>query len=134
MGEWKIILGSYNKELKGFKGNEGRVATLYQILTRDSRTFILYDYEVVNYDDIREDDKGNKTMSGILEINGVYYKRYGTEEKYPSTFNDAVNCYITNWVMSNPNYDITDIKTAIKLFGELNELKSELLMLKLSDL
>lgn len=123
MGEWKLILGSYEKELKGFQGKEGRVATLYQILTRDTRTFIIFDYEIVDFDKITE-----KT-SNVVEIDGVYYKRYGSEEKYPTNFNDAIDCYIKNWKMSMPDYDIKEVSTSIKLFKELNELKSKLLML-----
>lgn len=123
MGEWKIILGSYEKDLKGFQGKDGRKATIYQILTRDSRTFIILDYEIIEFEKITE-----KT-SGIVEIDGVYYKRFGTEEKYPTNFNDAVDCYIKNWRMSMPSYDIKDMETAIKFFKEMSDLKSELLLL-----
>jgi hypothetical protein len=123
MGEWKLILGSYEKEVKGFQGKESRQATVYQILTRDSRTFIIYDYEII------EEDKITEKLSNVLEIDGVFYKRHGSEEKYPTNFNDAVDCYIKNWKMSMPSYDIKDVKTAIKFFKELDDLKSELLML-----
>lgn len=124
MGEWKIILGSYEKDIKGFQGKEGRQATIYQILTRDNRTFMLFDYEVINFEDVTDKTRG------VLEIDGVYYKRHGAEEKYPTSFNDAIDCYIKNWKMAMPSYDIKDMQTAVKFFKELNELKSELLMLK----
>lgn len=131
MGEFKIVLGYDDRELKGYQGKEGRTARIYQIMTRDSLTFIIGDYEVTTFEDIPlKKDSEDKNMSGIIEVEGQYYKRFGNgNEKYHSDFNRMIDCYIENWKLHIPNYDVVDVKTAIKFYKELKQLKSKLLSL-----
>ena len=130
MGEWKIILGNETRELKGMKGAEGRTATFYQIVTHDGYTFVVSDYEIINQSDISLGDNGEMKLGGIVEIDGIYYKTSGNTTKYMTDFNGIINCYIRDWKIAKPQYDISDMNLAIKYFKELIELKNNLLMLK----
>jgi len=125
-GEWKIILGKEKSVIKAYQGSEGRTTIKYQILTHAGRSFEIHDYEEVKATD---EGQNETTLSKLLEIQGRYYKRYGKMEKYPTKFNDAIDCYIQGWKHSKPQYDITDVKTAIKFYKELIEIKNELLEL-----
>ena len=137
MGEWKLILGNEEKEIRGFKGAESRIATVYYIVTCDTYGFELHEYEKVSYDDLYEKKNPKtgeleKVMSNVLDIDGELYRMRGSREdgKFYSDFNGIVDAYIKNYKLSKPTYDIKTVEDAIIHFKELSELKNELLSLK----
>lgn len=129
MAEWKIILGSEERTVKAVgKDTTERDTTYYQIVTCDEYGFLIGNYEIIEKDKVLFTSKGELPKSTV-EINGVYYDSRG-EKKFMTDFNGIINVYVRDWKLCKPDYDITDVKLAIKLFGELIELKNELLGLK----
>ena len=129
MAEWKIIVGSEPRTVKPVgKDTKERDTVYHQIITCDEYGFLIGDYEIVEQDKIAYTSKGELPKSTI-EINGIFYESKG-DKKFMSDFNGIVDAFIRSWKIPSPNYDITDVKLAIKYFKELIELKNDLLGLK----
>jgi hypothetical protein len=129
MGQWKILVGSEKRMIKPVgKDTQEREAIYYQIITCDNYGFLVCDYEIIPEEKVRYTSTGGLPIN-VLEIDGQFYETR-TDKKFMTNFNDIIDVYIRNWKQPNPNYDITDVKLAIKYFKELIELKNELLMLK----
>jgi hypothetical protein len=128
MGQWKIIVGKESKNVTSVATKETRKATYYQIITHDDRCYAVGDYEIIEKDKVRFTSKG-ELPADVVEIGGKYYSERG-EQKFMSDFNGIIDVYIRNWRNARPQYDITDVKLAIKHFKELMALKNELLGLK----
>lgn len=126
--DWKIIVGKENKKITNPRTKETRKTTHYQIVSHDGQTFSIGDYEIIPYEEVKL-TTNDGLPNDVLEIGGVYYQAKGSQ-KYMSDFNGIINVYIRDWKIAKPQYDIIDIKTAIKYFKELIYLKNELLGLK----
>lgn len=118
MAQWKLVMGSFRKDVKKFGSSDTEEKTIYVILTNDSLQLILREYT--------ESDKSNFD----IEIDGKYYKTFGNGIKYVPDYTYAVKAYQKYWMQYNPTKDIKTNKDVIELYESMHEKASELYKLK----
>jgi hypothetical protein len=111
-GEWKLILGSQTREIRGVKGKDSRREKVYSIITSDGRQLILGSY--IKLDSIEGLDE--KTINSLVEVENVYYQQFGGSQTYHPNLYYAVKHYLTENHIMSPKKDIVKLEDAVSLY------------------
>ena len=116
MGEWKLVLGSFTRNIKGMKsrGTVDREEEIDVIVTSDEQQFVM-----------REFIKSTEDNSEV-EIDGVFYKTVNNKNKYLSDFPSVVRAFIKHYMILIPDNDINPTNDVIKIYEKANEKANEL--------
>ena len=116
-GEWKILLSSKKKFVKGMKGKEGRKEIIHTIITNDKLNLVLSEWtEVDNLEDSN------------LQIDDKFYKTFGGDKTYHRDYVSVIKAYLEGKTY-NPKSDIKNALDVENMYKELIKEGSRLLNL-----